>query len=667
VRRYVAAVSLLGTGGAAVTVALMPAALDLSPIVLVLVAVTVAAECVPIKVPRHGFTEEITSSSTFAFALLLSHGLPAALLAQLLASAVGDRRQGKAPQRIAFNVGQCGLSFLAAGGILVLLSDVPHATGMPFSPDDMPAIVAAAITLFVCNNVLVSVVSALNQGIPVGAHLRHDAPFQASIALLLLGMSPVVVVLSDFSLWLLPLLLMPMVAVHRAGLAAVRDHHRALHDDLTDLPNRELFGQRAEVVLRAAAAERRGVAFLVLDLDRFKEINDTLGHHQGDQLLRLVAERLAGVTLPEETAARLGGDEFAVVCPLPGGQADVMAVADRLLGAFDALFDLDDLQLDVEASVGVALWPEHGPDTDVLLRRADVALYEAKDSPLDLVLYDAAHDGAGVDRLALLGELRLAIDRGELSLAYMPKVALDTGAVLGMEALVRWQHPVRGVLSPDAFIPYAERTGLIGALMLEVLDQALTQAATWAAAGTPTRVAVNLSARNLLDRGLPAAVAERLARQGVPADRLELEITESTIMADPERALVVLQELAAMGVHLTIDDFGTGYSSLAYLKRLPVTTLKIDRSFVTSMLDDGQDAMIVQSTIDLARNLGLGVVAEGVEDDATRRALADLGCHAGQGFLFGVPAAADALLTPPAGRRGARVERPGERRSLHRA
>ena len=654
-RRYVAAVSLLGTGGAAVTIALMPEAIDFSLVVLMLVAVTVAAECVPIKVPRHGFTEEITSSSTFAFALLISHGLPVALLAQLLASAVSDRRQHKAPTRIAFNVGQCGLSFLAAGAVLALLSDVPHATGMPFSPEDMPAIVAAAIILFACNNVLVSVVSALNQRIPVGAHLRHDAPFQASIALLLLGMSPVVVVLTEFSLWLLPLLLLPMVAVHRAGLAAVRDHHRALHDDLTGLPNRAQFALRAEVSLRSAATDRGRVAFLVLDLDRFKEINDTLGHHQGDELLRLVATRLDDVTRAGETPARLGGDEFAVVCPLQGGPADVMAVADRLLGAFDALFDLEDLQLSVDASIGVAVWPDDGPDADALLRRADIALYEAKGSPLDLVLYNAEHDGAGVDRLALLGELQLAIDGDELSLAYMPKVALDTGDVLGMEALVRWQHPERGLLTAGAFIPQAERMGLIGALTLEVLDQALTQAAAWAAAGSPTRVAVNLSARNLLDRGLPAAVVQRLARRGVPADRLELEITESTIMADPERALVVLEELAAMGVHLTIDDFGTGYSSLAYLKRLPVTTLKIDRSFVTSMLADGHDALIVQSTIDLARNLGLEVIAEGVEDGATRRALANLGCHAGQGFLFGLPAPADALLTPPAARRTVRA------------
>ena len=654
-KRYVAAVSLLGTGGAAFTVALMPEAIDLSPVALVLVTVTVALEFVPIRVPRRDFTEEITSSSTFVFALLLSFGLPMALLAQLLATATSDRRQRKRFERLAFNVGQCGLSVLAAGGVLALLSDVPHATGLPFSPEDMPAIVAAAITLFVCNNVLVSVVSALNQGIPVRAHLLHDAPFQASIALLLLGMSPVVVVLSDFSLWLLPLLLLPMMAVHRAGLAAVRDHHRALHDDLTGLPNRAQFALRAEVALRTAASARGRVAFLVLDQDRFKEINDTLGHHQGDELLRLVAKRLDDVTRAGETPARLGGDEFAVVCPLPRGPADVMAVADRLLGAFDALFVLDDLQLSVDASIGVALWPDDGPDADALLRRADVALYEAKGSPLDLVLYNAEQDGAGVDRLALLGELRLAIDGGELSLAYMPKVALGTGDVLGMEALVRWQHPERGLLAAGAFIPHAERMGLIGALMLEVLDQALTQAVAWAAAGTPTRVAVNLSARNLLDRGLPAAVAERLVRRGVPADQLELEITESTIMADPERALVVLEELATMGVHLTIDDFGTGYSSLAYLKRLPVTTLKIDRSFVTSMLADGQDALIVQSTIDLARNLGLEVIAEGVEDDATRRELADLGCHAGQGFLFGLPAAADALLTPPAARRGSRV------------
>ena len=647
-RLYVAAVSLFGTGGAIAVVGFDHRELNASLVAIVLVCVTVALECVPIRVPRRGFTEEITSSLTFAFALLLAFGLPMALVAQLLASAATDRRQGKSLQRILFNVGQCGLAFMAAGGVLYLLSDIPRDGSVPFAPEDIPAIVAAALVLFACNNVLVSVVSALSQGIPIQAHIKHDAPFQASIALLLLGMSPVVVLVCSFSLWLLPLLLLPMVAVHRAGLAAVRDHHRALHDDLTGLPNRTHFGVRAKSALQAASPDGAAVAFLVLDLDRFKEINDTLGHHQGDELLRRVATRLAGVMREDETTARFGGDEFAVVSPLAGGPADVMEVADRVLAAFDAPFHLDDLQLTVDASVGIALWPEHGEDYAELLRRADVALYQSKDSPLDIVLYDPENDSAGVDRLALLTELRHGIDAGELRLVYMPKVALSSGRVLGMEALVRWQHPVRGLLAPGVFIPHAERTGLIGALTLEVLDQALAQTARWIAAGTATRVAVNLSARTLLDRGLPAAVDERLRRFGVPADLLELEITESTIMADPARALVVLEELAVMGIHLTIDDFGTGYSSLAYLKRLPVTTLKIDRSFVTAMLDDGQDALIVQSTINLARNLGLYVVAEGIEDDATRLELAELGCHAGQGYVYGPPAAADALQTPPA-------------------
>ncbi len=644
--------SLLGTGGAAAVLVTSGGSWRLSLAAVVLVVATIVLEAVPIRVPRRGFTEEITSSSTFVFALLLLQGLPVALLAQIIASAASDRRQGKAFQRIAFNVGQCGLSVMAAGGVLAALSSVPHASGMPFLPGDIPAIVAAAATMFACNNILVSIVSALSQRVPVMVHIRYDAPFQALIALLLLGMSPVVVVVCEFSVWLLPLLLLPMIAVHRAGVAAVRDHHRTLHDDLTGLPNRTQFALRAENALEVAAAEQGSVAFVVLDLDRFKEINDTLGHHQGDELLRLVATRLGGIVGPDETAARFGGDEFALVCPLPDGPAAVASVADRLLAAFDAPFALDDLQLTVEVSLGVALWPDHGSNADALLRRADIALYQAKDSPLDVVLYDAGSDASSVDRLALLGELRRGIGRGELTLEYMPKVALDTGAVLGMEALVRWEHPERGQLVPGSFIPHAERTGLIGALTLEVLDQALAQGASWLAAGTPARVAVNLSARNLLDRGLPAAVATRLRRHALPAALLVLEITESTIMADPARALVVLEELAAMGVALTIDDFGTGYSSLAYLKRLPVSSLKIDRSFVTGMLDDGADALIVQSTIDLARNLGLSIVAEGIEDEATRRVLAGLGCHAGQGYLFGRPAAAGALQTPPAARDG---------------
>ncbi len=651
-RRYVAAVSLLGTGGAVAIVIAMPERIRLSPVVLALVTITFLSEYFTIRVPRRGFTEEITCSFTFVFALLLTQGLPLALVVQLVVSAAFDCRQGKSLDRIAFNVGQCGLSLLAAGGVLALLSDVPRSAGIAFTPEDIPAIAAAALTLFACNNVLVSVVSALSQRISVVAHIRHDLPFQAAIALLLLGMSPVVVLVNEFSLWLLPLLLLPMVAVHSAGLAAVRDHHRSLHDELTGLPNRTQFAVRAEFALRAAP-EPGAVAFLVLDLDRFKEINDTLGHHQGDELLRLVGGRLSDSLRADETAARLGGDEFAIVSPLAGGAAEVGSVAERLLLAFAPPFTLDDLELSIDVSIGVALWPVHGVGVDDLLRRADVALYQAKGSPLNVVLYDTGHDTHRNDRLALLRDLQAGIPRGELSLVYMPKVALDTGSVIGMETLVRWRHPDRGLLPPSVFIPHAECTDLISVLTFVVLDEALAQAAVWAAAGTPTQVAVNVSTRTLLDRGLPATVALRLAQHQVPAHMLELEITESTIMADLPRALAVLEELAGMGVHLTIDDFGTGYSSLAYLKRLPVSTVKIDRSFVTGMLDNAPDALIVESTIDLARNLGLAVVAEGIEDDATRLALAALGCDAGQGFLYGVPAAADALKTPPAApRRG---------------
>ena len=646
-RRYVGAVSAFGGGVAVAVVVLQSGNIDLTVTALVLVAVAVAIENVPIRIPRRGFTEETTSSSTFIFALLIAHGIALALVAQILASALSDRRQGKPIERVAFNIGQSALSVLAAGGVLALLSELPNASPEAFAPSDIPAIIICAVVLFAINNVLVSVVSALSQGIPVVAHIRHDAPFQALIALLLLGMSPVVVLVSQFSLWLLPLLLLPMVAVHSAGLAAVRDHHRALHDELTGLPNRTHLADRAEVALRTTDPHREALAFLLLDLDRFKEINDTLGHHQGDELLRLVARRLTRALGAEDTVARFGGDEFAVLCHLPDGTGQLSFVTDRLVAAFEEPFTLDDLDLAVEISIGAALWPEHGEDTEELLLRADIALNEAKDSPLDVMVYDRGIDGVQGDRLTLLLELRHGIANRDLHLVYMPKVALGSGVVLGVEALVRWQHPVRGLLSPDAFIPHAERTGLIGGLTLEVLDQALAQSVAWAQADSPVRIAINLSARNLLDGSLPTIVADRLDRAGVGADGLELEITESTIMADPARALVVLEELAEMGIHLTIDDFGTGYSSLGYLKRLPVQTLKIDRSFVTAMLSDPHDLVIVRSTIDLAHNLGLSVVAEGIEDEATREALAALGCLAGQGFLFGRPVRAEGLGMSP--------------------
>jgi diguanylate cyclase (GGDEF)-like protein len=425
---------------------------------------------------------------------------------------------------------------------------------------------------------------------------------------------------------------------------AAENQHQALHDGLTGLPNRTLLRDRTDQAIHQADRELVPAALLLIDLDRFKEVNDTLGHHYGDQLLVQVGERLRRRLREVDTVARLGGDEFAVLLPRIETAEGATTVARKLQAALEEPFLLEDLALDVEASVGVAIYPSHGSDTDELLQHADIAMYVAKDTHAGFVLFDPKQDQHSPDRLALLGELRRAIDQQQLVLHYQPKVDAHTGQMLGVEALVRWRHPEHGLLSPGDFIPLAERTGLIGPLTNYVLDAALRQCRTWQHTGHELSMAVNVSARSLLDLGFPDQVAGLLARSEVPARLLMVEITESTIMADPTHALEILGRLNIMGVQVAIDDFGTGYSSMAHLKTLPVHELKIDRSFVSQMISNASDEVIVRSTIDLGRNLGLRVVAEGVEDEATWRALDALGCDAIQGYHISRPVPPDELI-----------------------
>jgi diguanylate cyclase (GGDEF)-like protein len=419
--------------------------------------------------------------------------------------------------------------------------------------------------------------------------------------------------------------------------ASRRLSHQALHDALTDLPNRTLLYRRTQ---KAIAAAQRGdglVALLLIDLDRFKEVNDTLGHDHGDELLVEVAGRLRGALRRGDTLARLGGDEFAVLlCDLPDRSA-VGDLAGRLIDALRRPFALRGVAVELEASIGVALCPDHGADVNTLVQRADVAMYDAKRSKASIATYSPERDPYSADRLSLLAELRRALNGNELVLHYQPKVAVDGGAVIGVEALVRWQHPERGLLAPGEFVPLAERTGTVAELTRWVLDAALVQSRAWRDAGLDLPVAINLAAANIVDTTLPDAVAAALERHGVPGDRLECEISEDTVMADPVRAMDVLGRLRAMGLRLSLDDFGTGHSSLAYLKRLPLDEVKIDRSFVLGMTEDENDAVIVRSTIDLARNLGLDVVAEGVENEAILRDLGDLHCDVAQGFHLSRP------------------------------
>jgi diguanylate cyclase (GGDEF)-like protein len=416
----------------------------------------------------------------------------------------------------------------------------------------------------------------------------------------------------------------------------------ATTDELTGLANRERFSEA--VAERIAAARENGASFgvMIMDLDRFKEVNDTLGHHYGDVLLRDLGPRLRTAIGEGGVVARLGGDEFGILLAENAGDpAAVERALARLHRCVSAPFAIDGLSLEVGASVGVARFPHDGEDSHALLRCADVAMYAAKEAQTDYKLYAAEQNQHSVRRLSVLSDIRHALASDEIVVHFQPIVDVDDLSVRGAEGLVRWQHPQHGLIPPGAFVQTVEQTGLIGPLTRHVLEHSISECATWRRAGRELSVAVNLSVRNLLDRDLPREIERLLATYGLPADALQLEITESMIMSDPERALATVSRLSELGVRLSVDDFGTGYSSLANLRRMPIDELKIDRSFVSPMLQDESDLIIVRSTINLGHDLGLKIIAEGVEDRATMERLAVLGCDLAQGYHVSRPMPAD--------------------------
>ena len=436
-------------------------------------------------------------------------------------------------------------------------------------------------------------------------------------------------------------------------LAVVRDiserkthtaalEHQALHDGLTGLPNRTLFGQHVVKALSAAKRTDEQRSVLVMDLDGFKHVNDTLGHDHGDALLRDVASRVRGVLRESDTVARLGGDEFAI---LPDGPTDLTAaaaVAWTIQQACEPPFAISGELIHLGSSIGIALYPEHGTNTSDLLRRADLAMYEAKRSGAAHAVFDAAHEQQLARHLALLGDLRQCIERDQLVLYYQPKIDLASRTVSGVEALIRWNHPKLGLLAPGSFMPEVERIELIAPITRWVLAEALRQQGAWRDGGLDLTVAVNIAAASLRPASdLPDTVAELIAEQRAAPDRLTLELTERSLIE--AGAPDVLNRLHDMGVNVSVDDFGTGYSSLAYLQRLPVDEIKVDRSFVTNLLEASDNEVIVRSTVDLAHNLGLRVVAEGVEDEAVLELLSNYGCDHAQGFFFSRPRSAEDL------------------------
>jgi len=431
------------------------------------------------------------------------------------------------------------------------------------------------------------------------------------------------------------------ITMEKSQVVSLR--HQATHDALTGLPNRTLLFDALESAISAARERKAMLALMLMDLDRFKEVNDTFGHHFGDTLLRQVAFRLQNQLRGNDMVARLGGDEFAIVMPDAPDANSVATSARRILNALELPFVVEGQVLDVGASIGIALYPTHGTDVRSLMRGADVAMYAAKQSQSGYSFLQRETGTRSPDQLALVAELRVAIERDQLELYYQPKLHLRSGLVTRAEVLVRWNHPQRGFLSPSQFIPLAERTGLIRPLTDWLLGHALQQCRRWQDAGAPVHVAVNISAKSLLDQELPRKVQGALDRWGVDPRFLKIEITESSIMADPAHALAILSMLQSMGVRLSVDDFGTGYSSLTHLRELPIDEIKIDKSFVGQMTVSEADAAIVRTVIHLAHDLGKQVCAEGVEDEATWRMLGELGCDLAQGYWIARPMPGDEL------------------------
>ncbi|MGW2158323.1 putative bifunctional diguanylate cyclase/phosphodiesterase [Nonomuraea sp. NPDC001699] len=608
-----------------------------TPLFWVLAVLVVLGELRPVMVSSATAVGGTYPSTMFTFAVLLHFGLSTAVLMQAVAIAMNGVVTRKAWHRVMFNVAQSTLALTAAAVVLGLFGVVPG-PAVPWVPRgaDLPAIVLAGVAYFVTRAALVSGAVALHERRSIVRVLRVTAGPQGLVYTALLGLAPLVVVVMDHSPALVPLFVAPLAAVYFTATLSMRRDHQAMHDELTGLPNRKMLIVSTEEALAESRQDER-VGLFLLDLDRFKEVNDTMGHPVGDRLLQMVAHRLTHSVRPGDVVARLGGDEFAVLLPSIRDANAAREVAARLRAALTEPVRLEGMSFDLDGSVGIALYPDHAPDFELLLQRADVAMYLAKEGRTGVELYQPDKDRNSPERLNLLGDLRRAIDNRELQLHYQPKVGLTGGAVTGVEALLRWRHPVHGPIPPSDFVPLAEQTYLMRQLTEYVIESALEQAARWWHTGLQVQISVNISARDLLDAALPEQLEVGLTRYGLPPAAIQLEVTERILTGDQAYTQETIKALAALGVPLSLDDFGTGYSSLIRLQRLAVSEVKIDASFVRRIADSEDDHRIVRSIVDLVRSLGLRSVAEGVECDAVAVRLAEMGCDLGQGWLFCQP------------------------------
>ncbi len=653
-----ATVKLTAAAAAAFGASKIAAGLTDVPIVLahpsaefwILAGVAVVAEARPFTAP--GAARRMTAvhlSLCFTFAIMLLWGPGPAIAVQSVAIMTAELRQRLGLSRAVLTAARMACALFAAGVVFRTI-DPTLGLGDRLTQADVIAVLVAAVVWFAVNYLLVT----------VEIRIRHQAPwrhvFTRTLAHELLS-TGALMLLAPFLIsaptgWVFALVLVPVIAVSQMARLSGEQEAMVRLDPLSGLLSRRALAAEVSELIDRATRHRgqiadRPFALMIIDLDRFKTVNDALGHAVGDQLLTEVARRLAAAVRPGDIVARLGGDEFAVVAVKMPTVAKAQAIAARIGGQLRQPIYLDGLPLDVSASIGVAMYPLDGEDFTTLMRHADVAMYTAKRRSAEVEVYSPASDNSSADKLGLLADLRLALDdpdhAEEIGLVYQPQVAIGTGEVVGVEALLRWHHPIRGSVSPEEIVHTAENSALMLQLTFRVIDDTLTQMARWNAAGFKLRASINVSVRDLHTLDIVQHLRHSLQREGIRAEDIEIEITETALMADRDRVFSTLKHLADLGVGLSLDDFGTGYSSLLHLREIPLSEVKIDRSFVRSMANSPSDRAIVRSVIELSHALGLRVVAEGVEDEHIGTLLDEAGCDVAQGWHYGTPMPPDAV------------------------
>jgi len=612
----------------------LASSLQMAPAFSMAAALVVLLELLPLVQGRGHDPQGVVMSTPFTFAMMIMWGVWPAVIMVAVASMASDLRARKQWWKVAFNPAQYALSVGAGFLVMRVCGHAPTLADplRSFSFRDLGWVVGMWVAYYVVNLLLVASVLAFRGSFR--SAVVDDLVHSTVMTFCVFALSPLIVVVAEASWGLLPLLLVPLLLLYWTAQMSLKREYEAGHDALTGLPNRTSLQFELDAAYQRYRRDGRPFGLILIDMDDFKRVNDTLGHVVGDDLLRLFAQRLRQFVRPSDCVARLGGDEFAVVV-FDANREEMRSTAERICDAISEPLDLSGVCLEVELSLGVALCPDHGTDGNALLQRADVAMYVAKANRTTIEVYSPDRDDNSTDRLSMLGELRQALDEDRIELHYQPKLSAADFSLLGMEALIRWRHPSRGYIPPDEFIPLAERSGVMPLLTERVVRLALDQMARWRAAGLQVPIAVNVAPTDLVGDRLPRAVADGLREYGLPARMLRMEITERVVAGD--ETSTTLQELRAMGVTISLDDFGTGYSSLLRLNALPVDEIKIDRGFVSRLTHGERAIAIVRALIDLAHALPVPAIAEGVETEEELQLLKSLNCDGVQGWHIARP------------------------------